>query len=87
MSLLILKKCKNAQLYSTFFSFSQKVFIDYREGKLNFPPTYKFDPGTDNWDSSDKARAPAWTDRVLWKGQHITQTSYKSVLLRFVLFV
>jgi phosphatidylinositol-bisphosphatase len=32
------------------------VFTGYTEGKLTFPPTYKFDPGTDNWDSSEKAR-------------------------------
>jgi hypothetical protein len=56
----------------------RKVFTGYTEGKLTFPPTYKFDPGTDNWDSSEKARAPAWTDRVLWKGDHIEQKIYRS---------
>eukprot|EP00908_Phaeocystis_cordata_P023595 Transcript_6056.p1 GENE.Transcript_6056~~Transcript_6056.p1 ORF type:complete len:290 (-),score=54.50 Transcript_6056:24-893(-) len=36
---------------------------------VNFGPTYKFDPGTDNFDTSKKKRPPAWTDRVLWGGK------------------
>merc|ERR1719510_1411916 len=56
----------------------RKVFNGYTEHEITFPPTYKFDPGTDSWDTSEKARAPAWTDRILWKGQHIKQTSYRS---------
>ena len=27
------------------------IFVDFEEGKLTFPPTYKFDPGTDNYDT------------------------------------
>jgi hypothetical protein len=43
------------------------VFEGYREGKICFKPTYKYDPGTDTYDTSKKQRVPAWTDRVLYK--------------------
>lgn len=46
-------------------------FQGYKEAEIHFPPTYKFDPGTDNFDSSEKARFPAWCDRVLWKSQGV----------------
>jgi hypothetical protein len=43
------------------------VFQGFREGKIRFNPTYKFDPGTDTYDTSSKQRIPAWTDRILYK--------------------
>lgn len=43
------------------------VFNDYTEGDITFPPTYKYDLFSEDYDTSEKCRAPAWTDRVLWK--------------------
>ena len=30
---------------------ARQVFLDYEEGPITFRPTYKYDTGTDNWDS------------------------------------
>ncbi|XP_032947010.1 inositol polyphosphate 5-phosphatase K isoform X2 [Rhinolophus ferrumequinum] len=40
---------------------------EFQEGPLLFPPTYKFDKNSDNYDTSEKKRKPAWTDRILWR--------------------
>ncbi|KAK4049698.1 hypothetical protein OIV83_003973 [Microbotryomycetes sp. JL201] len=42
------------------------AFSGFKEAELQFPPTFKFDKGTDEYDTSEKQRVPAWTDRVLW---------------------
>jgi hypothetical protein len=45
------------------------AFAGYEEGPMLFRPTYKYDLGTDNYDTSEKMRIPAWTDRILFKGR------------------
>ena len=44
-----------------------KTFAGYLEADINFAPTYKYDLFSDDYDTSEKCRAPAWTDSVLWK--------------------
>ena len=48
-----------------------RVFRHLREGTIRFPPTYKFnknDPDPFGYDSSEKRRVPAWTDRIFFRG-------------------
>lgn len=37
----------------------------FSEGPLLFAPTYKYDPRSNEYDTSEKRRAPAWCDRIL----------------------
>uniref|UniRef100_A0A8C6P209 Synaptojanin-1 n=1 Tax=Nothobranchius furzeri TaxID=105023 RepID=A0A8C6P209_NOTFU len=43
------------------------IFRGFIEGMLDFAPTYKYDLFSEDYDTSEKCRTPAWTDRILWK--------------------
>lgn len=62
-----------------------ECFEGYNELEITFPPTFKYDVATHDYDSSTKQRTPAYTDRILWKEtisetekQSMEQTSYSS---------
>lgn len=61
---------------------ANEVFGGYEEGPITFRPTYKYDNGTDEYDSSEKARIPAWTDRILFKGSALRLKEYHRAELR-----
>ncbi|KAE8398191.1 SacI homology domain-containing protein [Aspergillus pseudonomiae] len=60
-----------------------RAFPFYTEGLITFPPTYKYDIDSDIYDTSEKARIPAWCDRILWRGPCLRQMEYNTANLRF----
>jgi len=44
---------------------SGAAFSGYIEGPIVFRPTYRYDVGTENYDTSEKLRTPAWTGSSL----------------------
>ncbi|KAF1847887.1 DNase I-like protein [Cucurbitaria berberidis CBS 394.84] len=50
----------------------------FNEAPINFAPTYKYNVGTDDYDTSEKQRSPAWCDRLLYRGiGKIKQIDYR----------
>ena len=48
-----------------------RVFEEFDEVPISFPPTYKYDPGTNVFDTSEKKRTPSWCDRILVRKQDL----------------
>ncbi|KAF2941773.1 type IV inositol polyphosphate 5-phosphatase 7 isoform X2 [Oryza sativa Japonica Group] len=58
-----------------------RVFQGWKEGRIYFPPTYKYSFNSDRYSgecvhSKEKRRTPAWCDRILWHGNGLIQLSY-----------
>ena len=49
---------------------TKAAFSGYEEGPILFRPTYRFDLGTDDYDTSEKMRIPAWTGTFLLSAPH-----------------
>jgi len=45
-----------------------RVLENFSEGKIKFAPTYKFDKGTNDYES-EKKRIPSYTDRILYRSK------------------
>ena len=57
------------QLYTSIRS-KEIEMDDFFEGQIHFPPTYKFQDGTDNYDYNE--RVPGWTDRILYRANNLS---------------
>ncbi|XP_062212029.1 type IV inositol polyphosphate 5-phosphatase 7-like isoform X1 [Phragmites australis] len=58
-----------------------RVFAGWKEGRIYFPPTYKYSYNSDRYAGDDmhpneKRRTPAWCDRILWYGRGLNQLCY-----------
>ncbi|WOK99437.1 type IV inositol polyphosphate 5-phosphatase 7-like isoform X1 [Canna indica] len=58
-----------------------RIFAGWKEGRIFFPPTYKYSNNSDRYAGEDmhrkeKRRTPAWCDRILWFGRGLTQLAY-----------
>ncbi|XP_042437362.1 type II inositol polyphosphate 5-phosphatase 15-like isoform X1 [Zingiber officinale] len=54
-----------------------RVFQGFQEGKIKFPPTYKFEKDQtelSGYDLSEKKRIPAWCDRILFRDSRNSET-------------
>ncbi|KAF3449484.1 hypothetical protein FNV43_RR10212 [Rhamnella rubrinervis] len=63
------------------------VFDGWKEGTIDFPPTYKYEINSDRYvgenpKEGEKKRSPAWCDRILWFGKGIKQISYERAELK-----
>eukprot|EP00123_Amoebidium_parasiticum_P011235 comp20598_c0_seq1/m.26542 comp20598_c0_seq1/g.26542 ORF comp20598_c0_seq1/g.26542 comp20598_c0_seq1/m.26542 type:complete len:363 (-) comp20598_c0_seq1:113-1201(-) len=56
----------------------KEVLSGFSEHTITFRPTFKFDVGTDTYDSSKKKRVPSWTDRIFYKGKGVQVVRYDS---------
>ncbi|SGY72918.1 BQ5605_C005g03230 [Microbotryum silenes-dioicae] len=61
---------------------TRHVFEGYSEAPILFRPTYKYDNYSDTYDSSEKQRVPAWTDRILYRGRDLDVTRYQRAELK-----
>lgn len=60
-----------------------RILKGFTEPEIKFRPTYKFDNGVDRYDTSEKARTPSWTDRIVYKGQNLQPLAYSDVGLLY----
>lgn len=54
------------------------VFVEFEEGIITFPPTYKYITGTNSYDRKEtgKMRIPAYCDRIQWLGDRGVKQRY-----------
>ena len=77
------KDYKELISYDQFYAICKKKskMAIVTEGEINFPPTYKFALGSNNYlNDSEKLRIPLYKDRILLCNKRgITNISYKNI--------
>jgi len=56
-----------------------RVLSNFQEGKITFPPTYRYDRGCNEWSKKKLRNVPSYCDRILWKslpGLQVNQLEY-----------
>ncbi|CAG9314483.1 OCRL_1 [Blepharisma stoltei] len=94
----------NSQQYDELLRYDQfdiekktnQILADFSEGKIDFPPSFKYYIGSNKFDTNNK-RDPSWCDRVLWKGEaqlirygicsYVIQSDHKPVFASFLIRV
>lgn len=57
-----------------------KVFVGMHEAPVNFAPTYKFSCDSDQYSGGGKGRMPAWTDRIMFRGNGLNSVKYSACM-------
>jgi synaptojanin len=55
---------------------SRPLTARFKEGLLDFRPTFKYNDESNEYDTSKKMRVPSWTDRILYKPDNCTLKYY-----------
>lgn len=69
--------------------YAGNVFRYVREAPIAFQPTYKFDKHTADpfgYDTSEKHRVPAWTDRIFFRGSAFVKNAAEVNFWLFIMF-
>lgn len=64
-----------------------EIFSEFSEMPISFLPTYKYDPRSQNFDSSEKRRKPSYTDRILFTGGESLNSSTINIAARKMVHV
>ena len=59
---------------------ANRSFVNFQEGQLNFPPTYRYIRLKNEW-SNKRNQTPSWTDRILYRSfREVCLLNYEAAL-------
>jgi hypothetical protein len=81
--LIASKDYEELHKFEEFKRFAQKdneIMRDFKEGPLYFDPTYKYNFNSNEYDTSSKARVPAWCDRIFYEAKETESSNLSQIL-------